>query len=178
MSSALRHRTCGARAGRLVILAAGSGLALMDGRRREGSDDLPRPTCRRTVTAPALRESSSGGARTGVREPRESWVDHYEGRSFRGWNHHVVQVLVCFAFIAPSAPGLSPSAGKNATRKASHRHDGADGTRRTALPGFLHHCAPAVARPSWPTGTPMPVSQTAIDGTAGAHAVNTDGDPF
>jgi SRSO17 transposase len=29
----------------------------------------------------------------------ELGLDHYEGRSFRGWHHHVTVVLCCFAFI-------------------------------------------------------------------------------
>jgi hypothetical protein len=99
----------------------------------------------------------------------ELGLDHYEGRSFRGWNHHVSMVLVCFAFIvAERSRAFPPSAGKTATRKASHRHDGADGNPPgAALPGFLHHCAPGRrARPGHMV-TPMPpVSQTAIDGTA------------
>jgi len=53
------------------------------------------------VTAPARSESQAAVAhRTGVRGRQgRAWLDHYEGRSFRGWNHHVSMVLVCFAFI-------------------------------------------------------------------------------
>jgi len=48
----------------------------------------------------------------------ELGLDHYEGRSFRGWNHHVSMVLVCFAFIvAERSRAFPPSAGKTATRK-------------------------------------------------------------
>ena len=99
----------------------------------------------------------------------ELGLDHYEGRSFRGWNHHVSMVLVCFAFIvAERSRAVPPSAGKTATRKASHRHDGADGsTSGATLPGFLHHRAPGRRACPGHMATPMPsVSQTAIDGTA------------
>ncbi len=99
----------------------------------------------------------------------ELGLDHYEGRSFRGWNHHVSMVLVCFAFIvAERSRAFPPSAGKTATRKASHRHDGADGNPPgAALPGFLHHRAPGRrARPGHMVTPMSPVSQTAIDGTA------------
>jgi len=99
----------------------------------------------------------------------ELGLDHYEGRSFRGWNHHVSMVLVCFAFIvAERSRAFPPSAGKTATRKASHRHDGADGsTSGATLPGFLHHRAPGRRACPGHMATPMPsVSQTAIDGTA------------
>jgi len=104
----------------------------------------------------------------------ELGLDHYEGRSFRGWNHHVSMVLVCFAFIvAERSRAFPPSAGKTATRKASHRHDGADRQpARSGTSGFLHHCAPCRrARPGHMV-TPMPpVSQTARSmGPPGAHA--------
>jgi len=105
-------------------------------------DTLPR-TCH---GASSFGESSQRCARERVYEDAkgELGLDHYEGRSFRGWNHHVSMVLVCFAFIvAERSRAFPPSAGKTATRKASHRHDGADGNPPgAALPGFLHHCAP------------------------------------
>jgi len=48
----------------------------------------------------------------------ELGLDHYEGRSFRGWNHHVSMVLVCFAFIvAERSRAFPPSAGKTARGK-------------------------------------------------------------
>jgi hypothetical protein len=73
----------------------------------------------------------------------ELGLDHYEGRSFRGWNHHVSLVLVCFAFIvAERTRAFPPSTGRTATRKAAHRHDCANGNSPgEALPGLLHHRA-------------------------------------
>ena len=46
----------------------------------------------------------------------ELGLDHYEGRSFPGWNHHISVVLSCYAFVAaerlrrfsPSAPWVRP----------------------------------------------------------------------
>lgn len=46
----------------------------------------------------------------------ELGLDHYEGPSFPGWNHHVSVVLTCYAFVAaerlrrfsPSAPWVRP----------------------------------------------------------------------
>jgi SRSO17 transposase len=99
----------------------------------------------------------------------ELGLDHYEGRSFRGWNHHVSMVLVCFAFIvAERSRAFPPSAGKAGTRKASHRHDGAhSNSPGTALPGFLHHRAPGHRARTGQMATPMPpVSQVASRGTA------------
>jgi SRSO17 transposase len=41
----------------------------------------------------------------------ELGLDHYEGRSFIGWHHHVSVVLCCFAFIvAERVRAFSPSA--------------------------------------------------------------------
>ena len=37
-------------------------------------------------------------------------LDHYEGRSFVGWHHHVSVALVCYAFlVAERARSFSPS---------------------------------------------------------------------
>jgi len=99
----------------------------------------------------------------------ELGLDHYEGRSFRGWNHHVSMVLVCFAFIVAERSRAFPPRPEKLPRGKRRIVT----TVRTAtrperpLPGFLHHCAPGRrARPGHMV-TPMPpVSQTAIDGTA------------
>lgn len=41
----------------------------------------------------------------------ELGLDHFEGRSFPGWHHHVSVVLCCYAFVvAERARGFSPSA--------------------------------------------------------------------
>jgi SRSO17 transposase len=99
----------------------------------------------------------------------ELGLDHYEGRSFRGWNHHVSMVLVCFAFIvAERSKAFPPSATKAATRKALHRHDGADGSSPGAtLPRFLHHRAPGHRVRTGQVATPMPpVSQSTSGRTA------------
>ena len=41
----------------------------------------------------------------------ELGLDHYEGRSFIGWHHHVTVVLACYAFlIAEHARSFPPSA--------------------------------------------------------------------
>jgi SRSO17 transposase len=98
----------------------------------------------------------------------ELGLDHYEGRSFRGWNHHVSMVLVCFAFIvAERSRAFPPSAGNTTTRKASHSHDGADGSSpRAALPRFLHHPAPGRRARTGQMVTSMPpMSQTTSSGT-------------
>jgi len=46
----------------------------------------------------------------------ELGLDHYEGRSFLGWHHHVTVVLACYAFlVAEHARSFPPSArGQNA----------------------------------------------------------------
>lgn len=42
-------------------------------------------------------------------------LDHFEGRSFRGWNHHVSAVLCCYAFVcAEQARAFPPSAREEA----------------------------------------------------------------
>jgi SRSO17 transposase len=47
----------------------------------------------------------------------ELGLDHYEGRSFVGWHHHVSVVLCCYAFVvAERARAFSPSAGRTRRR--------------------------------------------------------------
>jgi len=135
----------------LVIPRSGSGLAAHGmAAWREGSDGLYRDqVAGEHVTAPARSESQAAVAHRTVYEDAkgELGLDHYEGRSFRGWNHHVSMVLVCFAFIVAERSRAFPLGRKTATRKASHRHDGADGNppERHFRDSFIH-CAPAVAR--------------------------------
>lgn len=48
----------------------------------------------------------------------ELGLDHFEGRSFVGWHHHVSVVLCCYAFVvADKVRAFPPSAGR--TRRAS-----------------------------------------------------------
>jgi len=98
----------------------------------------------------------------------ELGLDHYEGRSFRGWNHHVSMVLVCFAFIVaersrafPPRPEKLPrgkrrivTTVRTATRPERHFRDSFI-TVRLAVARVLATWLPDA-----------PVSQTAIDGTA------------
>ena len=43
----------------------------------------------------------------------ELGLDHFEGRSFRGWHHHVSVALSCYSYVvAEQARRFSPSAGK------------------------------------------------------------------
>jgi len=97
-----------------------------------------------------VRESSSGGAPNGcTRTPRESlgWITTRAAPSAAG-------TTMCpwcwFAsrLSSPSAPGLfPPRPEKTATRKASHRHDGADGNPPgAALPDSFITVRLAVAR--------------------------------
>jgi len=148
---------------------------------REGSDGLyPDHVAGEHVTgASSFGESSSGGAPNGVRGRQgELGLDHYEGRSFRGWNHHVSMVLVCFAFIvAERSRAFPPSAGKlprESVRIVTTVRTATRPERHFRIPSSL--CA-WPSRASWPHGYPMPpVSQTAIDGTAWCTCpVNTDG---
>ncbi len=44
----------------------------------------------------------------------ELGLDHFEGRSFTGWHHHVSVALCCFAFIvAERVQHFPPSAGRS-----------------------------------------------------------------
>lgn len=50
----------------------------------------------------------------------ELGLDHYEGRSFPGWHHHVSVVLCCYAFVvAERARHFPPSASRTTARDAN-----------------------------------------------------------
>lgn len=66
----------------------------------------------------------------------ELGLDHFEGRSFRGWHHHVSVALCCYAFIAAEQARSFPPSGIGAGRPRSQR-----GSTRTPLRGFIHHNA-------------------------------------
>jgi SRSO17 transposase len=65
----------------------------------------------------------------------ELGLDHYEGRRYPGWHHHISVVLACYAFIIAERARLSPPAARRSMVAAP------DGIPpRAPLPGQLHHC--------------------------------------
>jgi SRSO17 transposase len=65
----------------------------------------------------------------------ELGLDHYEGRSFPGWHHHISVVLACYAFVvAERARRFPPSA----RRSPPSSQDSL--SPRTPLSRQLHHC--------------------------------------
>ena len=75
----------------------------------------------------------------------ELGLDHFEGRSFAGWHHHISVVLCCFAFVvAERVQHFPPSQG---------RQD----TDRSAPPRGLSGTSPT---PSSRRGSPSPVYLT------------------
>ncbi len=64
----------------------------------------------------------------------ELGLDHFEGRSFRGWHHHVTSALCCFAFVvAERTSAFPPSAGWSCDAHAD------DGTPGAPLRRLVHH---------------------------------------
>ena len=94
----------------------------------EWQDGEPKPT---KFTLTTLRRRMS--KKQIVRLIKERWrtervyeemkgelgLDHYEGRSFLGWHHHVSVALCCFAFVlAERVQHFSPSAGREDSPRA------------------------------------------------------------
>jgi SRSO17 transposase len=71
----------------------------------------------------------------------ELGLDHFEGRTYRGWHHHVSVVLCCFAFIvAERERAFPPSADRAAAGPARRRSNRAHGSASgAALRGLVHH---------------------------------------
>lgn len=56
---------------------------------------------------------------------QEFGLDHYEGRSFLGWHHHVTAVLVCHAFTIAEQCRLFPPVQWRHRTRASHQDENA-----------------------------------------------------
>jgi SRSO17 transposase len=64
----------------------------------------------------------------------ELGLDHYEGRSWVGWHHHVTVALACYAFLVAEQMRSFPPSAARATHHDPHEH-----TARTSLPRLAHH---------------------------------------
>lgn len=53
----------------------------------------------------------------------ELGLDHYEGRRFGGWHHHVSVVLACHAFVTAERAAFPPSDGDDEDEDAENEHD-------------------------------------------------------
>ena len=97
----------------------------------EWPDDEPRPTKYVLTTLPRRMTKKNI-----IRTIKERWrtervyeemkgelgLDHFEGRSFRGWHHHVSVVLCCYAFIvAERVRHFPPSTGRTGRACALER---------------------------------------------------------
>ncbi len=67
----------------------------------------------------------------------ELGLDHFEGRRFRGWHHHVSVALACFAFVVAERVSAFPPSARGEGRARSQQ-----GTTGTSLRGFVHHRTP------------------------------------
>lgn len=65
----------------------------------------------------------------------ELGLDHYEGRRFRGWHHHVSVVLACYAFINAERARRFPPSARRSPQTAAHADPAG-----APLPRQLHHC--------------------------------------
>jgi SRSO17 transposase len=72
----------------------------------------------------------------------ELGLDHYEGRRFPGWHHHISVVLCCYSFIISERSRRFPPSARGSLAHAPH--DLASGA---PLPGQLRHC-PTCALPN------------------------------
>jgi SRSO17 transposase len=64
----------------------------------------------------------------------ELGLDHFEGRRFRGWHHHVSVALCCYAFIAAEQARSFPPSGVGAGRTCSQHR-----SPRAPLRRLVHH---------------------------------------
>jgi len=176
MSSRFATRTC--------VLAQDDSLIPRSGKRsgcswngrmaRRQRRTLPRPRCRRNMSRRQL-----------VRRVKQRWrtervyedakgelgLDHYEGRSFAAGTTMCPWCWFASRLSSRALQAFPPSAGKTATRKASHRHDGADGNPPGAGTSGIPSSLCAWPSRAWPHGYPDAPCVTDRDRwTACAHA--------
>jgi SRSO17 transposase len=82
----------------------------------------------------------------------ELGLDHFEGRRFRGWHHHVSVALTCFAFVVAERARAFPPSGASADSTGTQ--SSASGT---ALRGFLHHHTPRDRAPARSMASSLPL---------------------
>jgi len=109
----------------------------------EWPDDEPAPTKftllslpKKTSTVQMVRVSRQRWRTERVYEDMkgELGLDHFEGRGYPGWHHHVTVALTCYAFVAAEhARAFPPSAGRP-RRDSSQRR-----AARASLQRLAHH---------------------------------------
>jgi len=74
----------------------------------------------------------------------ELGLDHFEGRSYRGWHHHVSVVICCFAFIVAERLGAIPPCTENqaSASRPRRRNRSLDGPSRAPLPKLIYNHPP------------------------------------
>ena len=72
--------------------------------------------------ARTLLELGSGGGNNASHLKGELGLDHYEGRSFVGWHHHVSVVLACQALLVAELARSFPPSAAGANRHRPLRH--------------------------------------------------------
>jgi len=143
-----------------LIPRSGSGLAAHGmAAWREGSDglyrdhQLPANMSRRQLVRRVKQRGAPNGC---TRTPRESLgLDHYEGRSFRGWNPPCVHGAgLLRVYRRRALQGFSPSAEKLPTRKRRIVTTVRTATARSGTSGIPSSLCAWPSRASWPHGYP------------------------
>jgi len=82
----------------------------------------------------------------------ELGLDHFEGRRFRGWHHHVSVALACFAFVVAERVRAFPPSAREEDRARTQ-----SGETGTPLRGLLHHRTPHDRPRARQMASPLPL---------------------
>ena len=97
---------------------------------------------------------------------QELGLDHFEGRSWRGFHHHATLSIAAYGFLISERETIPPSgsrpagSGAKTGLPAGHRPRGAPDPTRAAHPQLDHDTATKARRRSRPAAAPMPVLRT------------------
>lgn len=82
----------------------------------------------------------------------ELGLDHFEGRRYRGWHHHVSVALCCFAFVVAEQARSFPPSGERAGRARPHA-----GSAGAPLRRLVHHAAACDCEAHRALAAPLPL---------------------
>jgi SRSO17 transposase len=88
----------------------------------------------------------------------ELGLDHFEGRRYRGWHHHVSVALCCYAFVVAEQVRSFPPSAERTYRSRPHA-----GPPRASFRRFVHHVSArncSAHRTMAPPLSPMPSRTT------------------
>jgi hypothetical protein len=102
----------------------------------------------------------------------ELGLDHFEGRRFPGWHHHISVALCCFAFVVAERNRIFPLPTRRPSPAQTHRR-----SARTPLRRLIHHSPPRGGQSDRDLAAALPVLPPTSQTTAALDSPISSLDP-